>query len=40
MDFPAAGVWIAIAIAALFTRTDWKVVPATIKGALFLKRGP
>jgi len=36
LDFPAAGVWIAIVIAALFTRTDWKVVPATIKGALFL----
>jgi Na+/H+ antiporter NhaD/arsenite permease-like protein len=36
LEFPAAGVWIAIVIAALFTRTDWKVVPATIKGALFL----
>jgi Na+/H+ antiporter NhaD/arsenite permease-like protein len=36
LDFPAAGVWIAIAIAALFTRTDWKVVPATVKGTLFL----
>jgi Na+/H+ antiporter NhaD/arsenite permease-like protein len=36
LDFPAVGVWIAIVIAALFTRTDWKVVPATIKGTLFL----
>ena len=36
LDFPAAGVWIAIAIAAFFARTDWNVVPATIKGALFL----
>jgi Na+/H+ antiporter NhaD/arsenite permease-like protein len=36
LEFPAAGVWIAIVIAALFTRTDWKVVPATIKGTLFL----
>jgi Na+/H+ antiporter NhaD/arsenite permease-like protein len=36
LEFPAAGVWIAIAIAALFTRTDWKVVPTTIKGTLFL----
>ena len=30
-DFPAAGVWVAIVIAALFTRTDWKVVPASLK---------
>jgi Na+/H+ antiporter NhaD/arsenite permease-like protein len=36
LDFPAAGVWAAIAVAALFTRTDWKVVPAASKGALFL----
>jgi Na+/H+ antiporter NhaD/arsenite permease-like protein len=36
LDFPAVGVWTAIVIAALFTRTDWKVVPATIKGTLFL----
>jgi Na+/H+ antiporter NhaD/arsenite permease-like protein len=35
-DFPAAGVWLAIAIAALFTRTDWKVVTASLKGTLFL----
>jgi len=36
IDFPAAGVWAAIAIAALFTGTDWKVVPASLKGTLFL----
>ena len=36
LDFPAAGVWIAIAIGALFTRTDWKVLPASLKGTLFL----
>ena len=36
LDFPAAGVWIAIVVAALFTRTDWKVVPASLKGSLFL----
>ena len=36
LSFPAAGVWIAIAIAAIFTRTDWKVVPASLKGTLFL----
>ena len=34
--FPAAGVWLAIAIAAFFTRTDWKAVPASLKGSLFL----
>ena len=36
LDFPAAGVWIAIAISALFIRTDWSVVPAALKGSLFL----
>ncbi|HEX5766511.1 MAG TPA: citrate transporter [Woeseiaceae bacterium] len=36
LDFPAAGVWIAIAISAFFVRTDWKVVPASMKGTLFL----
>jgi Na+/H+ antiporter NhaD/arsenite permease-like protein len=36
ISFPAAGVWIAIAIAALFVPTDWRVVPASLKGALFL----
>jgi Na+/H+ antiporter NhaD/arsenite permease-like protein len=36
LDFPAAGVWIAIAVAALFMKTDWDVVPASLKGSLFL----
>lgn len=36
LDFPAVGVWVAIALAALFTKTDWKVVPASVKGSLFL----
>ncbi|MEK6806025.1 MAG: citrate transporter [Pseudomonadota bacterium] len=36
LDFPAAGVWAAIVVAALFTKTDWKVVPASVKGSLFL----
>jgi Na+/H+ antiporter NhaD/arsenite permease-like protein len=36
IDFPAAGVWAAILVAAFFTRTDWKVVPASLKGTLFL----
>ncbi|HWU67586.1 MAG TPA: hypothetical protein VN046_01815 [Stenotrophobium sp.] len=36
LDFPAAGVWAAILLAALFTRTDWRMVPAALKGSLFL----
>ncbi len=36
LDFPAAGVWLGIVIAALFTQTDWKIVPASLKGSLFL----
>jgi Na+/H+ antiporter NhaD/arsenite permease-like protein len=36
LNLPAAGVWVAIVIAALFTRTDWKVIPASLKGSLFL----
>lgn len=36
LDFPAVGVWAAIIIAAVFTQTDWKVVPAALKGSLFL----
>ncbi len=36
LDFPAAGVWIAIVVSALFVSTDWKVVPASVKGTLFL----
>ncbi|MGH8495900.1 MAG: SLC13 family permease [Gammaproteobacteria bacterium] len=36
LDFPAAGVWAAIVVAAFFTRTDWKVIPAQLKGSLFL----
>ncbi len=36
LDFPAVGVWAAIVVAAIFTRTDWKVVPASLKGTLFL----
>ncbi len=36
LDFPAAGVWAAIGIAGLFTKTDWKVLPDSLKGSLFL----
>ena len=36
LDFPAAGVWLALLVSAAFARTDWAVVPASVKGALFL----
>ena len=36
LDFPAAGVWIAIFLCAPFMKTDWKVVPKSLKGSLFL----
>jgi Na+/H+ antiporter NhaD/arsenite permease-like protein len=36
LEFPAAGVWAAILLAALVTPTDWKIVPASLKGSLFL----
>lgn len=35
-DFPAAGVWGAIVLGALFVKTEWNVVPAALKGTLFL----
>jgi len=36
LDFPAAGVWIAILLCAPFMKTDWDVVPKSLKGSLFL----
>ncbi|HET6629431.1 MAG TPA: citrate transporter [Woeseiaceae bacterium] len=36
LDFPAAGVWLGILVSAAFVRTDWRVVPASLKGSLFL----
>jgi Na+/H+ antiporter NhaD/arsenite permease-like protein len=36
LDFPAVGVWIAILLCAPFMQTDWKVVPQSLKGSLFL----
>ena len=36
LDFPAAGVWIAILLGATFTPTPWKEVPNAIKGTIFL----
>jgi Na+/H+ antiporter NhaD/arsenite permease-like protein len=36
LDFPAVGVWLAIFLCAPFMKTDWKVVPRSLKGSLFL----
>jgi Na+/H+ antiporter NhaD/arsenite permease-like protein len=36
LDFPAIGVWVAILACAPFMDTDWKVVPKSLKGSLFL----
>ena len=36
LDFPALGVWLAILIGALFTKTHWAEIPVALKGALFL----
>jgi Na+/H+ antiporter NhaD/arsenite permease-like protein len=36
LDFPAAGVWIAILLGALFTTTPWNEVPKAVKGTIFL----
>ena len=36
LDFPAAGVWAAILLCAPFMQTDWRVVPQSMKGSLFL----
>ncbi len=36
LDFPAAGVWGAILIGALFTKTPWQEIPVALKGSLFL----
>ncbi len=36
LDFPAAGVWVAIFLGATFTKTPWKEVPIAVKGTVFL----
>ena len=36
MDFPAVGVWAAILIGALFTKTPWEEIPAAFAGTIFL----
>ena len=36
LDFPAAGVWLAILMSAPFVATDWYVVRRSLKGTFFL----
>ncbi len=36
LDFPAAGVWIAILIGATFSKTSWNELPHALKGSIFL----
>jgi Na+/H+ antiporter NhaD/arsenite permease-like protein len=36
LDFPAVGVWIAILLGAMFTRTPWGELSHAIKGSVFL----
>jgi Na+/H+ antiporter NhaD/arsenite permease-like protein len=36
LDFPAAGVWLAILLCAPFLKTDWRVLSQSLKGSLFL----
>jgi len=36
LDFPAAGVWIAIILGATFNHTPWSELPKAVKGTVFL----
>lgn len=36
LDFPAVGVWLAILLAALWVKTDWKVLGESARGTAFL----
>jgi Na+/H+ antiporter NhaD/arsenite permease-like protein len=36
LDFPAAGVWFAILVGAIFRKTDWKEAKHAIPGSIFL----
>lgn len=36
LDFPAAGVWLAILLGASFSPTPWKEIPNALKGTVFL----
>ncbi|MBI2927621.1 MAG: citrate transporter [Verrucomicrobia bacterium] len=36
LDFPAVGVWVAIALGACFSKTSWRELPGALRGSLFL----
>ena len=36
IEFPAAGVWLAILLGALFRSVPWKILPQALKGSIFL----
>ncbi|MEZ4722561.1 MAG: hypothetical protein R2813_11870 [Flavobacteriales bacterium] len=36
IDFPAAGVWLAIGVSLLFVNYEWSSMPSAFKGAIFL----
>jgi Na+/H+ antiporter NhaD/arsenite permease-like protein len=36
LDFPAAGVWMAILLGAIFRPVPWKILPEAIRGSIFL----
>ena len=36
LDFPAAGVWIAIIIGAIFRKVPWYEIPKSVQGTIFL----
>jgi hypothetical protein len=36
LDFPALGVWMAIAVGAVFTSTPWGELVPALRGAIFL----
>lgn len=36
LDFPALGVWVAILVGSLFSKTAWREIPVALKGSLFL----
>ena len=36
LDFPAAGVWLALLVGATFTKTPWGELPTALRGSIFL----
>jgi Na+/H+ antiporter NhaD/arsenite permease-like protein len=35
-EFPALGVWVGIALGAIFRKTSWKEIPKSLEGTIFL----